>query len=92
MNESFSAENKDVLVTVEEAENNLKELMKAVSESAFSLSKYEGRESEADFGFKDDHEQNKEAARIAFEVYLKAVEEKGEAAGVAANQSNLPLN
>lgn len=96
MNESYKkAESNEVILTIEEAEANLIKARKSLEESAFAIGRYEEGNDEADFGFKDDHEKNMEAAEEAFRDLLKAVEVKGkkdgELAAQAAQQGNLPL-
>jgi hypothetical protein len=88
MNESF--ERHEVILTVEEAKYKFDVAMHELGEAAKAFGQYEANR-DADLGLEDILNEKKAAAQAAFEAYMKTVMMKGEEAGIAAKQANLPL-
>ena len=88
MNESFNAENKEVILTIEEAKYKFDVAVHELSGAAKAVGQYETNR-DADLGLKDISAEKTEAAQIAFDSYMKTVMMVGEKAGVDTRQDNI---
>lgn len=88
MNESFESNKVESAPSFEKLQGELEVALEEVRNAATVVGSTNNAEG---FGFVEILEEKREEARKIFEALLKAAEEEGEKAGIAARQGDLPL-